>query len=251
MSKSIKFLSVLLSGIVFCLPALAAGNAPSVASNEVKKEPTTRPDAVIFKIHDVTPVSSDGVVTGCDFSVTLYNRTAINFRSFTIDLQWNDVVDECFKFNKYVESVLGAEEAAKQKSLLGEDVVAAPLRTAITVNAFGADKQITVKSHVNNEKCYLMLSKASYSVSPCDIARNLDSNSGLGLNNGEKECTKLFQLVSTSNPEYFGQFKKISATEIAAQNKATETRELSDIDVVIQKIVENLGASDKTLTNIN
>ena len=96
-----------------------------------------------------------------------------------------------------------------------------------------------------------MLSKASYSVSPCDIARNLDSNSGLGLNNGEKECTKLFQLVSTSNPEYFGQFKKISATEIAAQNKATETRELSDIDVVIQKIVENLGASDKTLTNIN
>lgn len=252
MSKSIKFLSVLLSGIIFCLPVLAASEkTPIATSREIKKEPTTRPDAVIFKIHDVTPVSTDGVVTGCDFSVTLYNRTAVNFRSFTIDLQWNDVVDERFKFNKYVESILGAEEVAKQKDLLGEEMAVKPLKTAITVNAFGADKQITVKSHVDNEKCYLMLSEATYNVSPCDIARNLDNNSGFGLNNGEKECTKLFQLVSTSNPEYFGQFKKISATEIAAQDKEKETRELSDIDVVIQKIVENLGASDKTLTNIN
>lgn len=251
MSKSIRFLSVLLSSFIFCLPALAAEKAPDVAQAEAKKDPTTRPDAVIFKIHDITPVSSDGVVTGCDFSVTLYNRTAINFRSFTIDLEWKDIVDERFKFNKYVESVLGAEEAAKQKDILGEDKASVPLKTAVTINAFGADKQITVKSHVDNEKCYLMLSDATYTVSPCDIARNLDSNSGLGLNNGEKECTKLFQLVNTSNPEYFGQFKKFSATEIEAQNKEHETKELSDIDLVIQKIVENFGVSDKTLTDIN
>lgn len=245
MRKSTKFLSALLFGTAFLLPYSAQAEEKAAA------EPSTRADAVIFKVHDISPVSDEGVVTGCDFTVTLYNRTAINFRTFTINMQWKDAVDERFKFNRYVESVLGADEAAKQKDFLGEDSTDKPLQTAITVNAFGADKQISVRSHVNNEKCYLMLSKADFNVSPCDIARSIDTAGSFGVGAENKECTSLFQLVDTSNPEYFGQFKKISATEIAEQSKAAESKELSDIDIVISKIVENLGTSDKTLTNIN
>ena len=66
-----------------------------------------------------------------------------------------------------------------------------------------------------------------------------------------QDCTPLFQLVDTSNPEYFGQFKNISATELAMRSKDSENRELSDIDLVINKIVENMGASGKTLEEIN
>jgi 3-hydroxyacyl-CoA dehydrogenase len=46
-------------------------------------------------------------------------------------------------------------------------------------------------------------------------------------------------------------FKDISATEIASRNSAEEKRELSDVDLVINKIVENLGVSGKTLAEIN
>lgn len=247
MRKTTKILSVLLSGCVVFASATANAVEKKAASPE--KEPTTRRDAVIFKVHDVSPVLDDGIVTGCDYTVTLYNRTSINFRSFTINLAWKDVVDDRFKFDRYIETLLSPEEIAQQKQFIGKDEASKPLQTAVTVNAFGADKQISVRAHVNNEKCYLMLSNAAFTVSPCDIARNIDNINTKGLENNE--CTGLFQLVSTSNPEYFGQFKNISATDIAAQNQAAQEDELSDIDAVIGKIVENLGTSDKTLTGIN
>lgn len=241
MRKSIKFLVA----VAFGCGLFGASN---VVAAEKAQEPTTRSNAVIFKIHDINPVLDDGIVTGCDFTVTLYNRTAINFRSFTINMQWEDVVAEQFKFDRYLETILDADDFAKQKEMLKEEP-AKPLQTAVTVNAFGSDKQISVRSHVNSEKCYLLLQKANYTVTPCDIVRNVEAGAVPGMDNNQ--CSALFQLVSTSNPEYFGQFKKISLTEEASQNQFLETQELSDIDVVISKIVENLGTSDKALTNIN
>ena len=67
----------------------------------------------------------------------------------------------------------------------------------------------------------------------------------------QKECTSLFQYVNVNNPEYFGKFKRISLTEQEKQDKIIHSQEMSDIDTVIGKIVENMGVSDSTLTNIN
>jgi len=245
MNKSIKFFSIL------CGVALISASAEAAErSNKKVTNPSTRRDAVIFKVHNIEPISEDGIVTGCDFDVTLYNRTSINFRNFTLNMAWNDKVEEKFKFNSYMEKFLTKEELAQQKNLIEDIADIKPLQSSITVNAFGADKQISVHSHVNSEKCYLMLSNASFSVTPCDIVRNVDMpNVGNSFDN--KECTALFQFVDTSNPEYFGQFKKLSATEIETQNQKLEEKELTDIDSVIDKIVDNLGTSDKTLTDIN
>jgi hypothetical protein len=246
MRKSIKFFTVLLCGV-----ALLSVSSEAAERNSKKAEnSTTRRDAVIFKVHNVEPIAEDGIVTGCDFDVTLYNRTSINFRNFTLNMSWNDKVEEKFKFGNYMEKFLTKEELAQQKNLLTDAVEVKPLQSSVTINAFGADKQISVHSHVNSEKCYLMLSNASFSVTPCDIVRNVDMPT-TGNNFDNKECTALFQFVDTSNPEYFGQFKKLSATELEEQSRDFEAHELSDIDSVINKIVENLGASDKTLTDIN
>lgn len=253
MKKSVKFLSVLLFASIVMYSGNISAAEPSpkapITKKAATKEASTRSDAVIFKVHDINPISDDGIVSGCDFTVTLYNRTTINFRSFTINMAWKDVVDERFKFERYIESVMSPEELAKEKELVGKDVSSKPLQTAITVNAFGADKQISIRSHVDSEKCYLMLSEATFTVSPCDIARSIDSVANKDFD--DKTCTHLFQMVNTSNPEYFGQFKRLSATEVEAQNTIIENDQLSDIDTVIEKIVENLGVSDKTLTNIN
>ena len=119
MKKSIKFLAVFLLGAVMAAPTAlqAAEKAPAPTAKAAAKsgEPSTRPDAVIFKIHDIDPVLEDGVVKGCNYMITLYNRTSINFRTFTVNLDWPDVVDERFKFDRYVESLLGVEEAEKTK----------------------------------------------------------------------------------------------------------------------------------------
>lgn len=254
MKKSMKFLALFLLGVAFALPsqAFAADDAAKTKNAMAKKsaEPTTRPDAVIFKIHDIDPVLEEGVVKGCNYMITLYNRTSINFRTFTINLSWNDEVDERFKFDRYVETLLGVEEADKQRSLFSKVDPIKPVQTSVTVNAFGADKQISLRSYMDNEKCYLMLSNAQFSVTPCDIARTMDTVGSFGVSTEQSSCTELFQFVSPKNPEYFGEFKRISATEEAAESESAESRELSDIDMIIGKIVENMGTSDKTLTNI-
>ncbi len=251
MKKSVKILAALVLGFICISPdlSLAAKEAPKKAANKAA-EPTTRSDAVIFKIHDVDPVLEDGVVKGCNYMITLYNRTSINFRTFTINLSWPDPVDERFKFDRYVESILGVEEAEKQRSFFSKDEPSKPTQTSVTVNAFGADKQISLRSYMDNEKCYLMLTDAQYTVTPCDIARTMDTVGSFGISSEQSACTELFQFVSPKNPEYFGEFKRLSATEEAAESEAAESRELSDIDVIINKIVENMGSSDKALTNI-
>ena len=247
MRKYGNFLTTMMFGLLLTAQSFAAAPNKNLANNAGAIEPTTRDNAVIFKIHDIKPVNNEGVVTGCDFFVTLYNRTAINFRSFTINLDWLDEVEAEFKFERYVESVIGTEEAIKQKEFLGDKFDTEPLKTSITVNAFGTDTQISVKSHIDSEKCYLLLKDANFTVTPCDIVRSAEGMSGAT----SQECTPLFQLVNTSNPEYFGQFKNISATELAMRSQESENRELSDIDLVINKIVENMGVSGKTLADIN
>lgn len=249
MRKITKVLMVLLMSV--SLLSISAQAAQQDEAQKHQEEATTRHDAVIFKVHDIVPVSQDGIVTGCDFTVTLYNRTAFNFRNFTLNLKWNDAVEEKFHFDSYVKTILGDKAVKDEETLLGEVTPNKPLETALNVNAFGANKQLSLKSHISNEKCYLLLKQASYVVTPCDIARST-SEGGRGSSGSDgKDCTGLFQLVDTSNPEYFGEFKPISATEIAVQNQQIQNQELSDIDVVIAKIVENLGVSGKTLTNIN
>lgn len=249
MKKITEVLAVLLTSVgLLSVSAQAASKAAAPTKTE---EATTRNDAVIFKIHDIVPVSKDGIVTGCDFTVTLYNRTAVNFRNFTLNLKWRDTVDERFEFDSYIKGILGEKITADEANLLGEAAQSKPLATALTVNAFGTNKQLSIKSHIDNEKCYLLLQQAAYNVTPCDIARNTSSDSRNTFGSDGKECTALFQLVDTSNPEYFGEFKNISATEVALQNEQYHSQELSDIDLVISKIVENLGVSDKTLTDIN
>ena len=248
MKKITEVLTVLMMSIGLLSTPARAAQTNDVASPNV--EPTTRHNAVIFKVHDVVPVSQDGIVTGCDFTVTLYNRTDVNFRNFTLNLKWHDTVDERFEFNSYVKNILGDKAIGEEAKLFGEAEKNKPLETALNVSAFGVNKQLSLKSHINNEKCYLLLQQASYVVTPCDIARNSDGGRIASGSDG-KECTGLFQLVDTTNPEYFGEFKPVSATEIALQSQQYQSQELSDIDVVIAKVIENLGLSGKTLTNIN
>ena len=156
MKKSMKFLALLLLSSATLVPS-AVFAAPQAPKKAIPTSATTRSDAVIFKVHDVEPVLVEGVVTGCDYTVTLYNRTSINFRNFTINLDWEDPVDERFRFDRYAEAIMSQDEFNKYKEVIKEDNNKKPVSTSVTVNAFGADKQISVRSHIDSEKCYFAL----------------------------------------------------------------------------------------------
>lgn len=210
---------------------------------------STRSDAVIFKVHDVIPVTEDGVISRCDFTVTLYNRTQVNFRSFTLNLEWKDTVDENFKFDQYVMNYISQDEFAMFKNIVENDKEASEaLKAQIVVNAFGADKQVSIRSSVNNEKCYLMLSDAEFTVSPCETVRTTTLKSLEDLNKGKEECTGFFQLVNTSNPEYFGKFKNISASDEKEQELQSQKSALQSIDELINKVAKNMEAATHSLT---
>ena len=76
---------------------------------EPQQEDTTKPRAVLFKVHDIKPVeNTDGVVTHCDFLVTFYNRTTDSFRQAKVDMGWTDEVTERY--------VIDDEEKKEDKS---------------------------------------------------------------------------------------------------------------------------------------
>ena len=236
-----------------CFMTFASSLSFAANVNQDKKtneNSSTRSDAVIFKVHDIVPVTEDGVISRCDFTVTLYNRTNINFRSFTLNLEWKDSVDENFKFDQYVMSYISKDEFAEFKDIVEKDKDSADvLKTQIVVNAFGADKQVSIKSSVNNEKCYLMLSDADFTVSPCETVRTTTLKSLEDLNKGKEECSGFFQLVNTSNPEYFGKFKNISASDEKEQEMESQKNALQSIDELINKVAKNMETATNALTS--
>ncbi len=254
MNKFVKTLTILLTISAVLLPQNTY--AKSARTNIQQKKPattqthTTSSDAVIFKIHDITPIKENGLITGCDYYITLYNRTAINFRTFTINLDWADNVEDEFKFDRYVEASLGKDAIKEQKELFKDKYNSSTTKTSSTINAFGVDKQISIKSYIETEKCYLLLKEPKYTISPCEMARNIKTAGAAGLGSKEQTCDSLFEYVGSTNPEYFGDFKKMSLSDQEAINVDLENQELADIDVVIGEIVENMGTSDKTLSEI-
>ena len=65
-------LATFLFSVCFVAYAQADSKNSALSANSTNVS-TTKSDAVIFKIHDITPVADNGIVTGCDFILTLYN----------------------------------------------------------------------------------------------------------------------------------------------------------------------------------
>jgi hypothetical protein len=76
MRKYNKFFTALMFGLLFTTQAFSASLDKAVAQNNNTAEPTTRSDAVIFKIHDIKPIDKKDfkvidVDTGSDASILI------------------------------------------------------------------------------------------------------------------------------------------------------------------------------------
>lgn len=236
--------------------ALTLGmGAVSVSAQEAPEE-TTKPRAVLFKIHEIKPVeNTDGVVTHCDFLVTFYNRTTDSFRSAKIDMGWTDEVTERYSID---EAEKETPEAPVRTRAVRSNAPASlgEITSTVDMPSLGSYKQTTVKASVKTQKCFVLLDNVNFNVESCSIVGKDDDNAGSARRNrinasrSTSECANLFEYVDSKNPEYYGEFKNISFSEQERLLNDEKKQDTSDIESAFQGIVENFQKAEQIMTNI-
>lgn len=241
-----------------CASAFAAATPDKT---EAVDEETTKPRAVLFKIHEIKPVeNTEGEITNCDFLVTFYNRTTDSMRQAKLEMGWTDKVSERYAIgeeekpaedDKAVASKRPIRDTRNAQQSLGE------VTTTVEMPALGSYKQATVRASVKTEKCFMLLDSLNYNVTSCSIigkADNSNSNdsrrSRVAASRSTGECANLFQYVDSKNPEYYNEFKNISYSEqerLLANEKAQDTTEMEES---YGKIIKNLEKANSVIADI-
>ena len=235
--------------------AVQAQEAPTVENAQ-----TTKPRAVLFKLHDIKPVeNTEGTITHCDFLVTFYNRTTDSLRQAKIDMGWTDEVTERY----FAEEDDEKKTSSRTRSNRSSNRIAAPvlgeITTSVDMPALGSYKQTTFKGSVKTEKCFLLLDNLEFNVSSCSsIGDNANNNentrnsrrSRVAASRNASECANLFEYVDSKNPEYYGEFKNISYTEQERLLSDEKKQDISDIEATYEKIVKNFEKAASIINNI-
>ncbi len=222
---------------------------------------TTKPRAVLFKVHDIKPVeNTEGIITHCDFLVTFYNRTTDSLRQAQIDMGWTDKVSERYKIDaEDSEEDSTSNRTRSSRSSRNSEPVLGEITTSVDMPALGAYKQATVKGSVKTEKCFLLLDNLEFKVASCSIIGQNDNNgsssrssrrSRVTSNRNTSECANLFEYVDSKNPEYYDEFKNISYSEQERLTSNEKKQDISDIEASYNTIIKNFERADNIINNI-
>ncbi len=222
---------------------------------------TTKPRAVLFKVHDIKPVeNTEGIITHCDFLVTFYNRTTDSLRQAQIDMGWTDKVSERYMIDaEDSEEDSTSNRTRSSRSSRNSEPVLGEITTSVDMPALGAYKQATVKGSVKTEKCFLLLDNLEFKVASCSIIGQNDNNSSssrssrrsrVTSNRNTSECANLFEYVDSKNPEYYDEFKNISYSEQERLTSNEKKQDISDIEASYNTIIKNFERADNIINNI-
>lgn len=224
------------------------------------EDQTTKPRAILFKVHDIKPVeNTEGVVTHCDFLVTFYNRTTDSLRQAKIDMGWTDEITERYLIDEADAQSETSTRTRSTRSSRNAEPVLGEITTSVDMPALGAYKQATVKGSVKTEKCFLLLDNLEFNVASCSvIGQNAEGdNSSRGsrrtrvaASRNNSECASLFEYVNSKNPEYYDEFKNISYSEQERMLNDEKKQDVSDIEITYDKIIANFEKANSIISNI-
>lgn len=233
------------------LPALAAALVSGAVSAQAQVQAAddqTSPENVLFKIHDVQAVKdTDGLINACDYSITFYNRSPRQLRSAMLNLGWMD---------NSVATLISQEKNEEKKktgrsSSKTEEVDAAALSTSIDVPTLEAYKQVTLRSRLQSDKCFLMLGDVKFVVKSCNIADETGANvRNMVRNRNGSACDGLFEFISASNPEYYREFKPVSYEEDVRQGDKERMAARREISAKYDEVVAEINSISATLDDI-
>lgn len=230
-------------------------------------------NVVLFKIHDITPLKNeDGVVSDCEFSLTLYNRSPKNIDAATMRLSWtdegvSDVIDEEDK--KSIEEIAEQQPAparrVRGRRLLNdasnvqkpktEDFVSRTLATSVALPKIKPFRQVSLKSKIKSDRCFLMMTDAVYSFTTCNITSAEDEKSSRrsfsSRGEGDTACQSLFRFVSPRDPEYYREFQKVSFNEEAQQKKEARAKDIKEMQESYESMMRSLTLASDALKSIH
>lgn len=196
-------------------------------------------DAVLFKIHDITPVkNSEGIVTSCDLGATFYNRTTSNISDVSLNLLWQDdvVADTIDQEERVAKENQRANRRAPSRystSSFDDKDVSFNLK----LPPLKSYQQITLKSKVNTDRCFLLLNDMEITVNSCR----------LGGAKSEGDCKGLFSFISVKNPEYYSEFQVVSPEEQNNQALSMQEQQKQELNVLYDSTLESINQIASTI----
>lgn len=229
--KSTKkvFVSCLALGMAAALNASAADNA------------------VLFKVHDIVPVkNADGNIVSCDLGATFYNRTANEIVNSAIDLVWHDevvsdTIDQEARQAKEAQRLNRGRSISRFNTATYNDK---DLMLSLKLPPLKPYQQVTLKSKINTDRCFLLLGDVDVQVSNCGASNEATVRQGTVA----PSCENLFVYVSPQNPEYYSEFQAISPEEQKAQETSQLEQQRKDIDAAFDQANQELAKLTATLT---
>lgn len=204
-------------------------------------------DTVLFKVHDIVPVkNADGNVVSCDIGATFYNRTANEIKNASLNLVWTDeVIGEAI--NQEERSAKEAQRANRRNipryntaSYTDKSIV-----LKLRLPPLKSYQQITLKSKVNTNRCFLLLNDMEIDVLNCGNSsgdKNTKSPSFV-----QSNCDGLFTYISPASPEYYNDFQAISVAEQTAQEDTLLQSKKDALNSAYQDALKQLDEVNKTL----
>lgn len=203
-------------------------------------------DMVLFKIHDIAPVkNADGLISACEFGATFYNRTGLDVSNVDLKLTWEDDTLNQIKDDEKKNAIMEENDDgyfsmskynANANANTGEEVGNPnDVTMGLRLPPLKAYKQISLKSKVNTDKCFLLMGDVKVDVSSCK--------------KGETEvtiCRDLFKYVSVKDAEYYTDFQVISADELKSQEVTLEQQQKQELSVLFDKALASInGIAEK------
>ena len=242
-----------------------------IPADEFSSKIASGENVVLFKIHDVKPIKNpDGIVKDCEFNLTLYNRSPKRVDKATIRLSWIDesisqVINEEDK--KDIDEIVNEKEKGEEflnenqpqaRPIKTEDVASKTLVTTVVLPQIKPFRQVSLKSKIKSDRCFLMIENADFSFPDCQITEPESSSSqgaslrvgsldGVG---GANECQSLFRFVSPKDPEYYREFQKVSFNEEAEKRQESRKKDNKEMKDAYDKMIASIKEVSETLSSI-
>lgn len=215
--------------------------------------------AVLFKIHDVKPLRDrDGNVTDCEFGVTFYNRTNSDVNKIAMDLTWTDeVVGNVIQMEKNADMLKKQRENYNNNQGIfstpqseTEALTPVSLTASLKVPDLQPYRQISLKSKIKTDRCFLMLNQPVFKFSSCNVKNS--SAGGVSVQApGMTACDDLVKYVSAQDPEYYREFKKVSFNEEKKAKVAAQKKQQDELTEIYDQVVSDLSRANDILGQIH
>lgn len=198
---------------------------------------------VIYKIHDINPVKEDNDIVSCDFSVTFYNRTPDIISNLSMNIGWLDeVIEDKIKQEKQeqVRDENGRTSGYSGKSKT-EQFTSKTISSNLSIPPLPPSKQISIKSSVKTDRCFLLLEKPILKINSCKVGSvaNIDKQAGA--------CNNLFMYVSPESGDYYTDFKPITYDEEKHEIEKQNKQEQKELDSIYNNAITSVKRISQTL----